>query len=331
MIRKLLSIIVPVYNVEKYLQECVESVIQTDMDSVEIILVDDGSTDSSGKMCDEIADKYDCVHCIHKENAGVSKARNDGLAVARGKYVAFVDADDRLSPNGLSAILEWIQKSSADICFMQARKLYPNGTLVDLGDGISSGGIRGKNKEEVFEYLASRPKYPGSACTKLFKRDFLVDNMLIFPVGRTNGEDLAFVMECLLAAGSFDALDMPYYEYRQNRFGSASHTITVEAFRQVSEFVSEFSDRLVKNSKAVNEIADCAMSFVAYEYLVLMMFYEALRKRGDSEIKALRTYLKEKQWVMRYAKSRLGMLGLCCMKMLGFDLTAWIIGIIKGK
>ena len=328
---KLLSIIVPVYNVEGYLQECIESMIQTDMEQVEIILVDDGSKDSSGEICDELSERYLCVRCIHKENEGVSRTRNIGLNEAKGRYIAFVDADDRLAKGSVSAALQWTVDADADICFMQAIKFYPDGVKTDLGDKITREGVCGKEKADVFRYLCTRPKYPGSACTKLFKRDFLTENNLIFPAGRTHGEDLTFVLECLLVANVFDVLDIPYYEYRQVRLGSASHTVTEKAFWQLSMFVSRFSSRLIRNNKAVDEIAGYAMSFVAYEYMVLLLWYESLRKKNGSEGSVLRKYLKEQRWVMKYAKSRVGTLGYCCMNILGFDLTAWLIGIIKGN
>lgn len=329
--QRLLSIIVPVYNVEQYLQECVESMMQTDMEQVEIILVDDGSKDSSGRICDELSTRYPCVRCMHKENAGVSRARNDGLSIAKGKYVAFVDADDRLAEGSVQAVLRWTAGSEADICFMQALKFFPDGTQMDLGDRINSDGICGRGKVDVLRYIASRPKYPGSACTKLFKNQFLYEQKLKFPTDRTNGEDLAFVLECLLKANSFHALDIPYYEYRQGRTGSASNSITEKSFWQLSMFVCESTSCLTKNGKPVDVAERYAMSFVSYEYMVLLMYYEALRKRGSGEVKAMRAYLKEKEWVMNYARSKVGRLGCCCMKILRFDLTAWLIGIVKGK
>lgn len=327
--QKLLSIIVPVYNVEKYLQECVGSMMQTDMEQIEIVLVDDGSTDLSGTICDQLSAQYTSVCCIHKANSGVSKARNAGLSVAQGKYIAFVDADDRLAEGSIPEVLQWAVDADADVCFLQAVKFYPDGAKVDLGDGIKRDGVRGKEKIDVFRYLATRPKYPGSACTKLFKRNFLVANKLAFTLGRTNGEDLSFVMECLLAADSFDALDMSYYEYRQDRSGSASRMSTDKAFHQLSIFVSCFSSSLTQDGKAIDEISSCAMSFVAYEYMILLMFYGSLRKKKCSEVNTLYAYLKTKRWVMKYAQNKVGLWGKYCLSIIGIRMTATIIEFIK--
>lgn len=104
-----LSVIVPVYNVEKYLQECVDSILAQDIEDMEVILVDDGSTDRSGGICDEYAEKDNRVTVIHKENGGASAARNAGLDIARGKYITFVDSDDYLQPNTYRPNLDYLE------------------------------------------------------------------------------------------------------------------------------------------------------------------------------------------------------------------------------
>ena len=99
-----LSFIIPVYNVEAYLIECVESIISQIEDNCEVILVNDGSTDNSGKICDEYALNYAFINVIHKENGGLSSARNAGLKCAKGEYIAFIDSDDRIASNSVKQI-----------------------------------------------------------------------------------------------------------------------------------------------------------------------------------------------------------------------------------
>lgn len=107
--RIILSVIVPVYNIEKYLRECIDSILTQDIAEMEVILVDDGSTDASGTICDEYAEKDGRVTVVHKENGGVSTARNAGLDIARGKYVTFVDSDDYLLPNTFRPNIEYME------------------------------------------------------------------------------------------------------------------------------------------------------------------------------------------------------------------------------
>lgn len=321
-----LSIIVPVYNVAAYLEACVESLMAKDMSQSEVILVDDGSTDGSDSLCDELAQQYDCVRCIHKTNEGVSAARNDGLNVAKGKYVLFVDADDLIAPNGMDEVLQWAQEKQADICFLQVHKLYPDGTMKDQGDGITHAGICGKDKTAVMRYLASRPKYPGSVWSKVFRRDFLREKQLLFVKGRKHGEDLSFMMACLLAAQRFDALDMPFYQYRQERVGSATYHSTNRSYSQLCLFVAEWAERLTHDRMANNVISAYAMSFVAYEYAILLW------RRVDltgSDLAGVDDFLRKYGWVMRYARN-FKIKGIwIARKILGVKTTAKVLEMAK--
>lgn len=115
-----ISFIVPVYNVEKYLQECVYSIIEQKhydkyKKNIEIILVDDGSTDNSGKICDCLCDQYTNIKVIHKKNGGLASARNAGLAIAKGDYIGFIDSDDRIDKNCIPQIIQWINNTKVDI------------------------------------------------------------------------------------------------------------------------------------------------------------------------------------------------------------------------
>ena len=116
------SVIIPVYNTEKYLQRCVDSVIGQQGVSVEIILIDDGSTDSSGKICDKYAAKYPEIKCIHTPNAGPSTAKNVGYDIATGNYIAFIDSDDEIKPDMFNQMLQWLPAQCRH-CLLQ---LYPN-------------------------------------------------------------------------------------------------------------------------------------------------------------------------------------------------------------
>lgn len=114
----------PVYNVEKHLQRCIESLLKQKVDNYEIILVDDGSSDSSPAMCDEYAQKYAHIKVLHKTNGGLGFARNSGIAMAEGKYIAFVDSDDAVSQDFFSELLDAARKANADICIGGMTDMY---------------------------------------------------------------------------------------------------------------------------------------------------------------------------------------------------------------
>ena len=117
-----LSVIIPIYKTEEYLETCVNSVLSCSSSEIEVILVDDGSPDRCPQICDEFAKSDARVKVVHKENGGLSSARNAGMPVASGKYVTFVDSDDLICTESLPGILEWIQNEESDICFLQAEK-----------------------------------------------------------------------------------------------------------------------------------------------------------------------------------------------------------------
>lgn len=322
-----LSIIVPVYNVLEYLEACVDSLVAEDMNLAEVILVDDGSTDGSSALCDELAKRYTCVRCIHKENEGVSMARNDGLNEARGKYVVFVDSDDLIALDGVAAAINWAKDADDDICFLQFQDLYPNGNLKDHGDNITLSEVRGKDKKTVFRHLASRPKYPGSACAKLFRREFLCENGIHFIKGRKNGEDLSFMMECLLSARRFDALEMPFYQYRRNRVDSATYKMNTQSYQQRCMFVTEWSEQLTWKKKPKNSISSYAMSFVAYEYAILLWRCVDL---PEDTLEYAGEFLEKYSWVMHYARNRrIKTIGLL-QKALGTKRTSLLLKTVKG-
>ena len=113
------SVIIPVYNVEKYLKQCVDSVLNQKLDNVEIILVDDGSPDACPQICDQYAEKYSCIKVIHKENGGLTSARNAGIRAAEGKYIIFMDSDDWWNPDvNVQRILNYVEENDGIEMFL---------------------------------------------------------------------------------------------------------------------------------------------------------------------------------------------------------------------
>ena len=125
------SVIVPVYKVEKYLNKCVDSIINQTLEDIEIILVDDGSPDNCGKICDDYAQKDNRIVVIHKTNGGLSDARNAGLEVARGEYIGFVDSDDYIAPEMISLLYGVCKKNSTDIAGCDLAYVYETTDRVD--------------------------------------------------------------------------------------------------------------------------------------------------------------------------------------------------------
>lgn len=148
------SVIVPVYNVEKYLKRCVESILSQTMENLEIILVDDGSTDQSGTICDEYAKKDSRIKVMHKKNGGLSSARNAGLAIAQGKYVGFVDSDDDIENIMYERMYETIEKENVDFVMSDYIRIPENGEIYLKTLEIEKGRYdRNDIREKIFPQL----------------------------------------------------------------------------------------------------------------------------------------------------------------------------------
>lgn len=296
----LLSFVIPVYNVEMYLEECLNSILCQATEACELVLVDDGATDSSGEICDRYAAQHSIVKVIHKENGGLSSARNAGLEVAEGRYVTFVDSDDKIYSDSVVSLLDWIRNEDADMCFLRAAKLFPNGELRDLNEGIVASELHSKPRAAAIEHLATRPKYPGCAWAKLFRRSFLTEHDLHFPYDRRYSEDLGFIRDCILCAERFDALDVPFYQYRQSRTGSITQKGSAKNFYDLLLFITESAEKLTADTQTNDAISSSVMSFAAFEYFVLLRTYYIIPKADKP---AALEQLAEYRWVLQYSKN----------------------------
>ena len=297
---KKLSFILPIYKVEAYLPQCVDSILSQATPDCEIILVDDGSPDGCGAICDRYAREHDIVSVIHKPNGGLSDARNAGFDQATGAYVLFVDSDDYLEEGSVEKILNWIDSTDADVAFLLSRKVYPDGTSEPMGEELIREEILGKSRADVLRFLVTRPKFPASAWGKIYRRAFLLEHGFHYPHDRRLSEDLMHSLDLFLTAEKFDYLDFPYYCYRQNRAGSICNTVNARYYFDTFLFVTESAERFAVNKKATDETAALALSFAAYEYAILV--WQMLDLTGDDREKAY-GMLKQYRWVLSYGKS----------------------------
>ena len=181
---QLISIIVPIYNVEKYVEKCIESIISQTYKNLEIILVDDGSPDNSGVICDEYAQKDSRIKVIHKENGGLSSARNVGLDIASGEYISFIDSDDYISPRFVEIMYEVSQKYNLEIVQCSFTRNEAEISNDECGDGEYD--IEILSGEQALERLNNIKYYETYviACNKLYKTKIYKN--LRFPFGKVN-------------------------------------------------------------------------------------------------------------------------------------------------
>lgn len=279
-----ISVVIPVYNVEKDLDRCISSVIMQDFQELEVILVDDGSTDASGAMCDAYQDQYQNIKVVHQKNGGLAAARNTGLRYATGDYVSFVDSDDYLEENAYLDLARYIQKNKCDICYFghyretETQKLAYDivpSTLIysekeEILGRFLSGALNGRNsgKGECFTGL--------SVCCGVYSRRLLEEHGIIFASEREIlSEDIVFNLQACMHAQRIAIY--PHYlyhyvtrgqsltqKYRRDRFEAALRMDA--ALRTVAQnnHLSELLEQGIMNCFFMNLIV-CLKQEVLYE------------------------------------------------------------------
>ncbi len=203
---KTVSIIVPIYNVEKYLEKCLDSLLSQTYKNLEILLIDDGSPDNSPRICDEYAKKDSRIRVVHQKNSGASKARENGLKMARGEYISFVDPDDWLELSAMEELTDAAGKFGADIVIFDWQAFFDDGRTLVNSQNLSND----MSMEEIRDgFLLDR--CPNFMCNKLFKKS-LFDN-LTFPGGMIY-EDLYINAEIFCRCKKAYYIAKPFYCYR---------------------------------------------------------------------------------------------------------------------
>ena len=281
----LISLIVPVYNVEKYLDRCMESVLRQTYHNLEIILVDDGSTDSSPAKCEEYAKRDSRVKVIHKQNGGLSDARNAGLKIATGDYIGYVDSDDWIERDMYARMHQACTEHHAQIAVCRYFREYQDRT-VSGGDG----SVVPLSREELLEaYISGHDRYViyNSVWSKLFWRD-LVKGMT-FPKGR-NSEDIMYTTRAFCAVEQAVYLDQCFYHYVIDREGSIMNAAQGERmFRDEIPFWREHISCI--RAMVSPQMADLA----GYHFQRRLLFYyiDARNRKNKEMASGLVTELRK--------------------------------------
>lgn len=232
-----LSIIIPVYNVEQYLQNCVQSVLTQTYQDLQVILVDDGSTDSSGILCDQLAQQDSRIQVVHKVNGGLSDARNAGLKVATGDYVAFLDSDDvYLQADGLAQLMAVALAEQPDVLLFQAVDIYPH--RQSARKAYDTDYLATHTGTEVFHQLVRTQSFNMSACFQIIQRELLEQNQIYFEKGLLS-EDVDWSLHLWRYVSKVRAINLPLYGY-QHREGSISTTYTIRNLRSYEHIFAKF-------------------------------------------------------------------------------------------
>lgn len=312
------SIIVPVYNVEKYLDECVKSVLAQTFSDFELILVDDGSKDASGALCDTLALTDTRIRVVHQENQGLSGARNTGIQAATGDYLMFLDSDDWWAGDGcLQRVADRLAETQADVLSFNYQKSF---------DGVLSAPYfqnAAPAETQTLEHLLDRNLWVTGACNKAISRKLVLNHDLFFRRGITS-EDIDWTLRLALSAKNFDFADICVFVYRQ-RSGSITHSVTLKSAQCLCDNIT-YCMQLLEQADA--EKAAVLRSFVAYQYATLLFNYASLKKADRT--KALTDAVRAMRPWLAYSQNPKVRLLFQCNRFFGFGLTIKLLRLKQG-
>lgn len=238
----MISVIIPVYNSAAYLKPCLESVLAQTYSDLEVICVNDGSTDQSGEILAEFAARDSRILVLTRDNAGVSAARNAGLRAASGTYVTFVDSDDTISCDMYETLLDLMQAHSADIAHCGYKKIHLDGTEKDV---MGTETLLVQSSEEAVECLLCGKYFVGSPCNKLYRRTIL--RGITFDTSLKINEDVLFNVQAFLNANIIVFRDTAKYHYYERAGSACSRTAALKKSRDCLQAAEKIFD-LCKDS-----------------------------------------------------------------------------------
>lgn len=295
-----ISFIVPVYNVERYIVECVKSITEQTYRNIEIVLVDDGSPDSCPSICDHLAETDNRIRVLHKSNGGLSDARNAGLQLATGDYVIFVDGDDFwLSTSALEDLIRKIDDyPQCHFYGFNCQYYYPETQTYSKWVKYSQDVLTPVSGSSAMIYLVSSGTFPMSACLKVINRQWLVDEQIIFKKGQI-AEDIPWFINLLDKCEKCVFINNFIYAYRQNVTGSITHSGGERSFNSLLDIVKTELN-LIDQRTFTLEAKDSLRSFLAYEVSILM---SAICSLPNDKQEAARKEVKELCWLLKYTSN----------------------------
>ena len=283
-----ISVIVPVYNVEAYLERCVESILHQTYTNFELILINDGSTDSSGKICDHLSNQYENIKVYHIENAGVSNARNMGIQLATGAWITFIDSDDFVTNDYLATLASAVEGEHVGFVIAPLHHIK-NGIVTDLLP--HSGKTELWSTEETMKELLMTTRTSFFPVAKLFKRDLLADEK--FNTNYHLAEDALFLTELLLKTRCSSVfIDKPIYYY-DHREGSATTSVNRHVFDTIKVYTRIIAQvsQVFPNLKYELKNRECWSYITVYDKIIFTSSEQYQKEKTE-----LRTWIVQHRY-----------------------------------
>lgn len=284
--KRKISVIVPIYNVEKFLKKCIDSIINQTYKNIEIILVDDGSTDGSGKICDDAKEKHKNVVVIHKKNGGLSSARNAGIDASTGDYLSFIDSDDFIDLEMYEVMIESIERTGKDIASC-GRIVDIYGTHSNIEFCLNKELIY--NKKDAIKQILNFNDIDVSACDKIYKKKLFKN--IRYPEGKIS-EDAAVIFELVNSSNGIVHVGKPFYHYvfRKKSISKSCYSVKnldiLTNLKNTQKFIEDNYNEFIDDFKVYSCITAGAQ-------LILLNSDHNAKKRFATEHKLLKNYFKE--------------------------------------
>lgn len=318
----LLSVIIPVYNSQKYIKECISSITNQSYKNIEIIVVDDGSSDDSVNICKELMKKDNRIKVFTKKNGGTSSARNFGLKKATGDYITFIDNDDYWDKeNAIEEIMDQLNETKADILLFNSKDNFVNTKgIVNPSNIIDRQMIYDRDKNKFLKNVLKNGLYYRAVWTKIIKSSLIKNNGLTFEEGMRN-EDTDFSAKLMLLANSYDYYKDVFHVYRKGH--ETAQTSKPVSYKSLND-LTVILEKYFKEAEKINdlEFKKCFLSYLAFPFSVWMGQVGYFDNKKE-EIKKMKKY----KYVLNYTYDKRVKLASFVCKIVGFKNTCYILNI----
>lgn len=316
------SIIVPVYNTVKELRRCTDSVLCQTCRDFELILVDDGSRDGSGELCDEIAARDDRVVCIHKENGGCSEARNTGIRAARGTYLLFVDSDDMW--DDANALTEIFGILFADpeidmVCF--GVSIYSESGAFEKRRVPSAPPEPVPTKKELFRHLVRTNQFFSTSYVKVLRKEFFTSHNMFFIKGLLS-EDIEWSARLMIYCRKAAVYSHAFYKRIRREDGSITSSIGRKNILDILGSIENGTTLAAENAEDT-EMLDIYLEYWTYQYAMLLGLAEVTKKEPD--FPEILSRLKKLKWLLKYDHVKKVKAVRCLTAFTGIRISMWIL------
>lgn len=278
----MLSVIIPAYNVEKYIERCINSVLNQYLKNIEIIVIDDGSKDKTSDICLKMSENNKSIIYKKVQNSGCSAARNLGISMAKGKYIAFLDSDDWVDSDMYVNMVGEAEKHQADIVICGFKKLDENKNLLST--------VKIPKRSTKNDYIDCTTEWFASPCNKIYKKDLLEKNNIRFLLNIYTGEDMFFNFMSFFYSENIISVDKPFYNYFMNQNSvSNNYKNRTDIYIVLRELIS-FYKRNEAYEENINKVREC------FKYHGIMYPFDVLQKLSENKVENWkRFYIKIKE------------------------------------